>query len=167
MKNSETNITANQPHSGCMQLEISTYLDCSPERAWQELKKPSLLSYVAHPLIRFEPVEPSPLPKAWPGDGVIRLKVYLFGVIPFGGIRTLSLHLDDETKQLQSYEHDKLIRCWDHLIKVERDSNGRTRYTDRLELEAGLLTLPVWLFACIFYHYRQWRWRGLSPRLSR
>ena len=48
-----------------MFLEISTELDCSPEKAWQEVQTTRLLEYVTSPLLVFEPIEPQVLPKIW------------------------------------------------------------------------------------------------------
>jgi hypothetical protein len=40
------------------------------------------------------------------------------------------------------------------------------RYTDTLEVRAGLLTPLVALFAVLIYHYRRARWRGLAKILG-
>ena len=42
--------------------------------------------------------------------------------------------------------------------------DGRTRYTDSVEVRAGLLTPLVWAFATAFYRHRQRRWRRLVRR---
>ena len=36
-----------------------------------------------------------------------------------------------------------------------------TRYTDEVSIDAGLFTLPIYIYAFIFYSYRQMRWRKL------
>ena len=54
-----------------------------------------------------------------------------------------------------------LIRRWDHLITIEPAGPRRTRYTDWVEAEAGLLTPLVWAFARVFYAHRQRRWQRL------
>ena len=53
-----------------------------------------------------------------------------------------------------------LIKTWDHLIFLESEGGG-TRYTDEVSIDAGLLTLPIYIYAFIFYSYRQMRWRKL------
>jgi hypothetical protein len=40
---------------------------------------------------------------------------------------------------------------------VLEDFLGMTRYTDEVEIHAGLLTVPAWLFALAFYGHRQRR----------
>ena len=54
-----------------------------------------------------------------------------------------------------------LAKRWDHRITIEGTDQGTTQYTDRVEVEAGLLTPGVWAFAQLFYRYRQARWRRL------
>ena len=48
----------------------------------------------------------------------------------------------------------------DHLIFLESEGGG-TRYTDEVSIDAGLFTLPIYIYAFIFYSYRQMRWRKL------
>lgn len=148
-----------------MKFHLQTTLPCSPEAAWQEVKKPSLLMHVASPIVTFKPVEPPTLPAEWPSGEAVRLEFHLFGLISMG-VRTIFFErIDDARMQLQTREHDSLIRRWDHLIEIGRGEDGETRYIDSLDLDAGVLTLPVWLFAQGFYRHRQRRWRKLAKYL--
>ena len=52
--------------------------------------------------------------------------------------------------------YSDLIKVWDHKIRLE-DFHGMTRYTDEVEVRAGPLTGPAWLFAYAFYTHRQRR----------
>jgi hypothetical protein len=45
-------------------------------------------------------------------------------------------------------------------------ADGNALYMDRIEIEAGVMTLPVWLFANVFYRYRQMKWRKLLRSLK-
>ena len=149
-----------------MKLYIETTLACLPKAVWQEVKKPSLLMHVASPIVTFKSVSPPTLPAEWLSGQSVKLETHLFGVIPMG-IRTLYFErVDDERRQIQTREHDPLIRKWDHLIEIGRDEKGETRYVDLLDVDAGVLTLPVWLFAQVFYRHRQRRWRKLAKHLE-
>lgn len=53
-----------------------------------------------------------------------------------------------------------MIPTWDHIITIAAVGSG-TLYRDRVTIRAGLLTPAVWLFALLFYHHRQRRWRQL------
>jgi hypothetical protein len=55
-------------------------------------------------------------------------------------------------------------RVWHHLITVADDGEGGTLYSDRIRVEAGWLTPAIFLFAWVFYAWRQHRWRRLAAR---
>ena len=61
-----------------------------------------------------------------------------------------------------------MARCaaWSHRITVDDEGWGSTRYLDEIEIAAGVLTPFVWVYAQLFYRYRQWRWRRLARRLA-
>ena len=62
--------------------------------------------------------------------------------------------------------YNRQVKVWDHSISISTAS-GRTRYRDTVTIDAGLFTLPVWLFAQVFYRHRQRRWRSLAKRSFR
>jgi hypothetical protein len=62
-------------------------------------------------------------------------------------------------------EHGGAVKKWNHVILVELAGAGRTRYTDSVDIEAGLLSPAIWLYAQFFYRYRHWRWRKLARTL--
>jgi hypothetical protein len=67
---------------------------------------------------------------------------------------------------LSSHEWGGVLRRWDHDVIVERLDDDRSRYTDRVLIDVGPFTMPVALFARLFYRYRyrQRRWRQLARR---
>ncbi len=56
--------------------------------------------------------------------------------------------------------------AWNHDIVVEPVDERTCRYTDRIVIDAGPLTLAVVGFAHLFYRHRQRRWRRLAPVLG-
>jgi hypothetical protein len=60
--------------------------------------------------------------------------------------------------------HGSLAAKWDHLITISQGTDGNVVYTDDVEVSAGWLTPFVWLYAHVFYRYRQYRWRRLVRR---
>jgi hypothetical protein len=149
-----------------MKAEITTLLDARPERVWEELQRPELLEYVAAPLVAFDPIEPKPFPERW-GEDEYRVAMKLFGVVPLGeqSIRTSTVRAEDTDGgrfyQLRDDGTGRLAPRWDHLISVRETPDGKTVYTDEIDLNAGMLTPFVWLFAVVFYWHRQRRWRKL------
>ena len=148
-------------------VKVTTLLDCHPEHAWEEVQKPSLLHHVAAPLLRFEAVNPPVFPQRWrEGEYLVRMK--LLGVVPLGtqwiGIEFPPNHAPSVRYQARDNGHGQLMRRWDHLITLELTPDGRTRYTDRVVVNAGLFTPLARLFAVLFYRHRQQRWRKLVRR---
>jgi hypothetical protein len=95
-----------------------------------------------------------------------RVRAYLFGLIPWG-VRTMTFErVDQRRREIQTRERDFFVRRWDHLIRVEPLEGGRCRYTDDIEIRAGMLTFGVWLFAMWFYRHRQKRWQQVAQRLA-
>lgn len=149
-----------------MQVYVESIFDCPPERVWDETKRPSLLLEVMKPLAQVAPREPTSFPERWQAGQRVRCFCWIFGFIPIG-VRELSFErIDDIRREIQTRESDPLIRRWDHLIRIEATSDGKTRYSDRIELDAGWLTPVVWLWANLFYRHRQRRWRRIViPRI--
>lgn len=145
-------------------VELDTTLDCSPDEAWARVKTAALLLHIAAPLIRFSPFKGQSFPSDWqPGE--YRAWMYLFGVIPLGWQAiVISLPAPEGTKRfVRDNGYGPLIRRWDHWIEIAPAEGGRrTSYTDRVTIEAGLLTPLITLFARLFYSHRQRRWRALA-----
>jgi hypothetical protein len=93
------------------------------------------------------------------------------GVVPIGEQTiAISFPLQEPAKgryQLRDDGSGQLVRTWDHLITVEPADSApgqrtpRTRYIDQVDVDAGALTAPVWLWAHLLYRWRQRRWRRL------
>jgi hypothetical protein len=146
---------------------VQSIFPCEAGLAWNEVQTTRLLAEICSPLIRLAPVAGgAALPERWADLRGVRLRTYMFGVIPLG-TRTLgSEKIDSEGLEIQTREHDALIRRWDHRIHVEPIDVGHCRYTDDVEIDAGWLTFPVWLFAQWFYRHRQHRWQRVAKRLQ-
>lgn len=150
-----------------MRVLVQSTLPCDAELAWAEVQTLDLLRYVCWPLIRLKSTSAgAPIPAQWRQGETVRMKPYLFGFLPLG-VRTLHWErIDDASRTMQTREHDLLIRRWDHRIAVESVGAGSCRYADDVEIEAGLLTVPVWFFAQWFYRHRQRRWRSVARRIQ-
>lgn len=145
-----------------MRVTLSTILDIPAERAFAEVETSRLLEHVAAPLQVFEPVDPPALPARWAeGSFLVRLK--MFGLVPIGTqwiVITVPARGPDRY-QVRDNGHGTLVSRWHHLITIEPLAADRCRYTDEVEVRAGVLTPFVWAFARLFYAHRQRRWRRL------
>lgn len=145
-------------------VELSTRLECSVEDAWYWVQRPALLDHVAHPMMQFEysptidPDEPWPL-----GEHRVGLKA--FGAIPFSW-QVIGIETPEGAGQerlLRDNGYSPLIKRWDHWIVILPTPDGKaTSYTDRVHIDAGILTPAVATYARRFYAHRQSRWRSLA-----
>ncbi len=150
-----------------MRCFVQTILNCPAQRVWATVQTSSLLLDVIRPLVRLEPVGSEPFPERWTQGMSVRCRVYLFGVL-LPGVHTLELErINQAGREIQSRERDPIVKRWDHRIRVQEISGGRAHYSDEIEIDAGILTPVVWLFAAGFYRHRQRRWRTIARRLAR
>ncbi len=147
-----------------MIVDVSTVLNCSATKAWNEVQKSSLLLYVIWPLVRFVP-SGAQFPERWSEGLTIQCKLFVFGVIPMG-VHTVHIEtVDQRNYEIQSREHDPLIARWDHLISIKPLGDLQSTYRDTINIDAGILTSVVWAWANLFYRHRQRRWRALAKAL--
>ncbi len=145
-----------------MRLRRSCLLPCSMDRLASELGRPALFHYLASPMLVFDAVEPADASARW-SPGKYRFRLLLGGRLPIGEHvvnlqRTLQDAAAAEGKLVVWHDagYSDLIRVWDHQIVLE-DFLGMTRCTDEVEIHAGPLTVPAWIFALAFYGHRQRR----------
>ncbi len=148
-----------------MRMTLTTELDCPIGTVWEQVQRPALLEHIAWPLIRFTYREPKLPPPTWV-EGRYRVGMWSLGFIPLGGQWVGIEHpqgtaITDRRAVLRDNGSGTLIRKWDHWIFLEDIGGGRTRYTDRVDVGAGILTPFIWLFARVFYAHRQRKWRRL------
>jgi hypothetical protein len=143
-----------------MLIDIATCLPCSASAAIEQVNSPALLLYIAKPLVTFTAIEPTQLPHKWT-DGKYWVSMRLFGVIPLGRQAVVISHPKANTFMLRDNGYSALIERWDHTITIA-PAVGGALYRDQVIIQAGVLTLFVWLFAQLFYRHRQRRWRQLA-----
>jgi hypothetical protein len=145
-----------------MRITQTTLLAISAAEAFRHVRTPALLEYVAAPMMRFKLLEPKALPTEWE-EARYKVGLRLFGVLPIGHqwIVTSVPNGEKPPLILRDNGHSPMIRKWDHWIFIEPLSGSSCRYTDRVDVGAGILTPGVWLFTKLFYAHRQRRWRKL------
>lgn len=146
-----------------MGFTLSSRLQAPAEEVWAALQSPRLMQHVAAPLLEFRPDPASPLPDHWV-EGHFRVFLFLFGWMPMGpqtvGIRILEAQ--SWPRRVLDDGHSPLIRSWKHWIELAPAGQAETSYTDRIVIQAGLLTPFVWLFSRLLFTHRQHRLRLLA-----
>ncbi|MEM8817200.1 MAG: hypothetical protein AAGE85_15345 [Pseudomonadota bacterium] len=142
-------------------VELSTTLAAPPPKVIEHVGRTALLEYVSRGILRFVPVDPHRFPEVW-REGRYKVNLYLFGFVPLGW-QTIGIEPQPgsgKTWSMRDNGYGWAIKTWDHTIEVTPRGEGSC-YTDRITVDAGVLTTLTALFAKLFYRHRQRRWRKL------
>jgi ligand-binding SRPBCC domain-containing protein len=145
-------------------IRRSTLLDAPVDVVWAAVRTPQAFRFVTRGLVDWLPIRGRNDP--WREGEEAAGRLLLGGVVPFSRHRIRVERLDDRERLLRSDESGGVIRAWRHDIRVEPADDGRTRYTDVIEIDAGPLTAFVAAFAWVFHGVRQCRWRTLATILD-
>lgn len=130
------------------------------DAVFQKLQQLETLQYIAGPYAAFEPV--SDAVHIWKVGSTSSYRFRLFGVIPYG---THTIHIVRfDPDGVSSREGNEHVPVWNHDIVLEPVDADHTRYTDRVEIQAGWKTVFVWLWANAFYAHRQRKWIKLLQK---
>ncbi len=131
---------------------------------WQKLQYVSSLQYVASPILIFKAAEESPLSGKWLTGILYDFHLFLFGIIPLGRHSIKLVEINEQEYIIRSDEHGNVVKRWRHTIKITEKDSGITYYMDEVEIDAGMATFFIWLFAFLFYSYRQYRWQKILAK---
>lgn len=144
-------------------VERTTVLEASADAVWAAVKTPSAFRTVtrgllAMPVIRCRQDE-------WREGETVVGWVFLFGFLPFSRHHLHVASIDESTRTLSSREFGGVIKTWNHDIEIKPIDAKTCRYRDRIEIEAGIMTPVIVVYARWFYRMRQRRWRALANGL--
>jgi hypothetical protein len=143
-------------------LTVHSEIPIEIDTAWQNVKTPALLIFVAKGMIKFKSMD-GDFPEKWEVGQMYGLKMRIFGFIPFGGIHHLFVEkIDDRCNSLSTREWDKGAKVWNHNIVMRDLDNGFIYYEDSIIIYGGMLTGFITSFAKKFYKHRQKRWQIVS-----
>ena len=140
-------------------LTVHSEIPVRVDIAWNNVKTPALLEFVAKGMMKFKSVD-GPLPKQWEVGKIYGVKTLVFGLIPFGGIHYLFIEkIDDNNFALSTKEWDNEVKVWNHDITIRELGDGKIYYEDSITIYGGILTGFITSFAKKFYKHRQKRWQ--------
>lgn len=142
-----------------MLVKVMSIYNCEKERLYSEIKKSKSLFYIGKPLVRFVQLPEHSIPEIWE-EGRYLIKMYILGFIPFGK-QWIVISIDNDKKNIRDNGYSKLIKKWDHNIYLKDLGNNKSLYVDTIDINAGLLTPFIVMFANVFYRLRQKRWKKL------
>ena len=146
-------------------IRISSLFPAAPDKIWPLLMRVDTLRYIAAPYAAFSSLDPTE-EMIWREGALIRFRLRIFGV-PLG-IHTIDIQkIAPAAYTIQTREGNRFVPVWNHTITLVPAGVKAARYTDEVEIGAGLLTGIVYLWAGAFYRHRQKKWlRLLGARVS-
>ena len=146
-----------------MIVQKTSVFPANRDVVFQKLQQLETLQYIAKPYATFEPIGETV--SMWTVGSTSSYRFRLFGVIPFG---THTIHIVRfDQSGVSSHEGNEYVPVWNHDIKMEPINTNHTRYTDRVEIQAGWKTVFIWLWANAFYAHRQRKWINLLQKSTR
>lgn len=145
---------------GSMKISISSNIKISADEAWKLEKKSSTLLYVTRGLMGFKSLS-SNLPNEWQQGKTEKLRIMLFGIIPAWNHQISFKDISDFRMAMLTLESGGVVKTWNHTISIQSVDNNSCYYADDVEIKTGIFTPLIWLYAHVFYRYRQLRWRFL------
>jgi hypothetical protein len=142
---------------------VETELDMPAEAAWQAVRRSDTLLYVNRGMLGFRWL--TPRPETWRAGEDSLVRLFFFNFLPAWKHHLRIALVDPARRTIASEEFGGPVTTWDHQIAIEPIGATRCRYSDSIDIRAGMLTLPVACFAHAIYRYRQWRWRKLAKRV--
>ena len=145
-------------------ISVTTTLAASADTVWTAVKTPQAFLYVTKGVLRYPAA--ATIGRPWQVGDDIEGWTFLLGVIPLSKHRLTVASIDEDGRALRTNEGGGMVRSWNHLLAVTPIDETSCSYEDRIDIDAGLFTPLVALFAAGFYRYRQWRWSGLARLLA-
>ncbi|MBR1750829.1 MAG: hypothetical protein IJ740_08120 [Ruminococcus sp.] len=143
-----------------MIVQKTSVFPAGREVVFKKLQQLKTLQYIAKPYATFEPIGNAV--QSWTVGSTSSYRFRLFGLIPFG---THTIHIVRfDPARVSSREGNEHVPVWNHDIMMKQLDSSHTRYTDRVEINAGWKTVFVWLWANAFYSHRQKKWIRLLSK---
>ena len=137
-----------------MVVQKTSLFPASKETVFRKLQQLETLQIIAKPYATFEPIGETV--SVWAVGSTSAYRFRLFGVIPYGTHTIHILRFDPDG--ISSRERNEHVPVWNHDITLKAVDAKHTRYTDRVEIQAGWKTVFIWLWANAFYSHRQRKW---------
>lgn len=149
-----------------MRLVVSNRFPVDADIVWDAITSPAFLAEMVEPLLKMEYQGDAPLPERWEVGMELTFGLKLATLVPLGQQKVRCVKNDARARVFATKESGTLVRHWDHVMSVTPDGPGRCVFTDRLQIDAGILTTNVWMFGHALYRYRQKRMKWLLGRIG-
>lgn len=143
-------------------VHVETVLPTTADRVWRAMLSPVTFLYVCKGLFaipalagRAEPLRLGERGTAW---------LFAFHLLPAYRHTIEVVHIDEADGTVRTHERGGILRVWNHTLHVEPIDEQSCRYSDTVEIDAGVATAIVARVASGIFRYRQRRWHKLVRR---
>jgi hypothetical protein len=143
-------------------VHVETELPVPADRVWEAMQHPATFLYVTRGAMGV-PALAGRTDRLRQGE-VVTGWIFLLHLVPLHRHRIEVVAVDAAAGVVRTEERGGVLQRWDHELRVVALDDGRCRYADTIDLDAGALTGAVAATARAFYRYRQRRWRRLARR---
>jgi hypothetical protein len=143
-------------------VHLETTLPTDADRVWSAMLSPVTFLYVCKGLFGFPALagRSQPLRAGERGTGWL----FAFHLIPAYRHTIEIVEVDQAGKTVRTREHGGVLKAWNHTLHVEPIDERSSRYSDTVDIDAGIATTFVAAVARGIYRYRHRRWRKLVRR---
>ena len=127
------------------------------------LQRFDTLAYIARPYASFHSTDGQSEP-VWEVGRSFSFDFKMFGFIPLG-VHVIHV-MEFDPDNIYTNEGNPFCPVWNHRIILKETADGKTEYTDEVEIGAGGKTPFVYLWAKAFYSHRQKKWLKLLHQPS-
>jgi hypothetical protein len=143
-------------------VHVETILPTDADRVWSAMLSPVTFLYVCKGLLGFpalsgrsEALHPGERGTGW---------LFAFHLIPAYRHTIEIVEVDQAGRTLRTQERGGILKAWNHTLHVEPVDEHSCRYSDTVDIDAGVATIFVAALAMGIYRYRQRRWHKLVRR---
>ncbi|OMC47700.1 hypothetical protein [Mycobacterium sp. IS-1264] len=140
-------------------VHVETILPTDADRVWSAMLSPVTFLYVCKGLLGFPALagRSEVLRAGERGTGWL----FAFHVIPAYRHTIEIVEVDQASRTVRTHENGGLLKAWNHTLHVEPIDEHSSRYSDTVDIDAGVATAFVAALAKGIYRYRHRRWRKL------
>ena len=141
-----------------MTIKKTVAFPVKKSKVFELLQRFNTLAYIAKPYATFESVDGQTEP-VWEVGRSFSFDFKMFGFIPLG-VHVINIK-EFNPDNIYTNEDNLFCPVWNHRIILKETADGKTEYTDEVEIGAGWKTPFVYLWAKAFYSHRQKKWMKL------
>ena len=138
-----------------MTIKKTAAFPVKKSKVFELLQRFDTLAYIAKPYATFESVD-GQTESVWEVGRSFSFDFKMFGFITLG-VHVINVK-EFNPDNIYTNEGNPFCPVWNHRIILKETADGKTEYTDEVEIGAGWKTPFVYLWAKAFYSHRQKNW---------